>query len=69
MLSSLSTSLGLIIKSDVPKYIINKKKTNVSEIKILTINLSIFVIFYQINYYNINNNSPKKSIIYIKTNI
>ena len=62
-------SLGLIIKSDVPKYIINKKKTNVSEIKILTINLSMFIIFYLINYYNINNNSPKKSIIYIKTNI
>ena len=69
MLSSLSTSLGLIIKSDVPKYIINKKKTTVSEIKILTINLSMFIIFYLINYYNINNNSPKKSIIYIKTNI
>ena len=57
------------MKSDVPKYIINKKKTTVSDIKILTINLSIFVIFYPINYYNINNNSPKKSIIYIKTNI
>ena len=57
------------MKSDVPKYIINKKKTTVSEIKILTINLSMFIIFYLISYYNINNNSPIKSIIYIKTRI
>ena len=63
----------LELPDDTPKtelidqYDINKKKTTVNEIKILTINLSMFIIFYLINYYNINNNSPKKSIIYSKT--
>ena len=33
------------MKFDVPKYNISKKKTTVSEMKILTINLSMFIIF------------------------